>query len=99
MKRVEYDISKSEYCYKINRYSFYFSSKFNMDRFVNSFIDYVAEETAKFKAKYKIPVVLTDYLLVALYIKIEKRGFKVLYSLPNDDIIELSRDYVFKIRL
>ena len=52
MKRVEYDINKSEYYFKVNKLTFFFSSKFNKTRFENGFIDYVNEETNKIKAKY-----------------------------------------------
>ena len=52
MKRVEYDINKSEYYFKVNKLTFFFSSKFNKTRFENGFIEYVSEETNKIKAKY-----------------------------------------------
>lgn len=97
MKRVEYDINKSEYYFRINKLTFFFSSKFNRARFEAGFIDYVNDETNKLKAKYKVNILFTDYLLVAFYKKIEKRGFKVLTYDDNDDIIELSKDYTFKV--
>lgn len=97
MKRVEYDINKSEYYFKVNKLTFFFSSKFNKTRFENGFIEYVGEETNKIKAKYKVDINLTNYLLLAYYKKIEKRGFKVLTYDDNDDIIELSKDYTFRV--
>ena len=97
MKRVEYDINKSEYYFKVNKLTFFFSSKFNKTRFENGFIEYVSEETNKIKAKYKVDINLTNYLLLAYYKKIEKRGFKVLTYNDNDDIIELSKDYTFRV--
>lgn len=97
MKRVEYDINKSEYYFKVNKLTFFFSSKFNKTRFENGFIEYVQEETNKIKAKYKVDINLTNYLLLAYYKKIEKRGFKVLTYDDNDDIIELSKDYTFRV--
>ena len=97
MKRVEYDINKSEYYFRINKLTFFFSSKFNKTRFENGFIDYVNEETNKIKAKYKVNINLTNYLLLTYYKKIEKRGFKVLTYDDNDDIIELSKDYTFRV--
>ena len=96
MKRVEYDINKSEYYFKVNKLTFFFSSKFNKTRFENGFIDYVNEETNKIKAKYKVNINLTNYLLLTYYKKIEKRGFKVL-TYDNDDIIELSKDHTFRV--
>ena len=97
MKRVEYDINKSEYYFKVNKLTFFFSSKFNKTRFENGFIDYVNEETNKIKAKYRVNINLTNYLLLAYYKKIEKRGFKVLTYDDNDDIIELSKDHTFRV--
>ena len=97
MKRVEYDIKKSEYYFRVNKLTFFFSSKFNKTRFENGFIEYVQEETNKIKAKYKVDINLTNYLLLAYYKKIEKRGFKVLTYDDNDVIIELSKDYTFRV--
>ena len=97
MKRVEYNINKSEYYFKVNKLTFFFSSKFNKTRFENGFIDYVNEETNKIKAKYKVNINLTNYLLLTYYKKIEKRGFKVLTYDDNDDIIELSKDHTFRV--
>lgn len=97
MKRVEYDINKSEYYFRVNKLTLFFSSKFNKTRFENGFIDYVNEETNKIKAKYKVNINLTNYLLLAYYKKIEKRGFKVLTYDDNDVIIELSKDYTFRV--
>ncbi|MGN1355191.1 MAG: early protein GP4 [Bacilli bacterium] len=97
MKRVEYDINKSEYYFKVNKLTFFFSSKFNKTRFENGFIEYVQEETNKIKAKYKVDINLTNYLLLAYYKKIEKRGFKVLTYNDNDVIIELSKDHTFRV--
>lgn len=97
MKRVEYDINKSEYYFRVNKLTFFFSSKFNKTRFENGFIDYVNEEINKIKAKYKVNINLTNYLLLTYYKKIEKRGFKVLTYDDNDDIIELSKDHTFRV--
>lgn len=97
MKRVEYDINKSEYYFRVNKLTFFFSSKFNKTRFENGFIEYVQEETNKIKAKYKVDINLTNYLLLAYYKKIEKRGFKVLTYDDNDVIIELSKDHTFRV--
>lgn len=97
MKRVEYDINKSEYYFRVNKLTFFFSSKFNKTRFENGFIEYVSEETNKIKAKYKVDINLTNYLLLAYYKKIEKRGFKVLTYDDNDVIIELSKDHTFRV--
>lgn len=98
MKRVEYDINNSEYYFRVNKLTFFFSSEFNKTRFTDGFIEYVNEETNKIKAKYKVDLIMADYLLVAYYKKIEKRGFKILTYNELDDIIELPKDYTFKVK-
>ena len=92
MKRVEYDINKSEYVCEVNDLEFYFSSEFNKMRFELNCMNFIDEETNKLKARYHVDLDIEDYLLVVFYMKIEKRGFKVY---KNGDII--NKDYVFTI--
>lgn len=96
MGKVIHDIKESDYYYKLNEYTFYFSSMFNRDRFITRFSKFVKEENNKLKVKYHVNIDLTSYLLIVFYKKIEKRGFKVL-TYKNNDIIELKEDYIFKI--
>lgn len=96
-KRVEYDIYESDYYYRINGYTFYFSSMFNRDRFITKFSKFVKEENNKIIVKYHVSIDLTEYLLIAFYKKIEKRGFRVLIH-KNDDIISLEENYTFNVR-
>lgn len=95
-KRVEYDISKSEYSYKYKDLIFFFSSQFNRNRFVLGFNNYVSEETNKLRVKYHVNISLENFLLVAYYKKIEKRGFRVL-TYKENDIIELDNNHTFEI--
>lgn len=97
MRRVEYDIQKSNYRFECNRLIFYFSSSFNLLRFRDHYSEYIVLETNKLKAKYHVNINIIQYLLIAYYKKIEKRGFRVLTYDVNNDIIELKEDYVFKI--
>lgn len=94
MKRVEYDLSRSDYFSEIDNLKFYFSSEFNKMRFDMNYYDYIGDETYKLQAKYHVYLNIDEYLLVAFYKKIEKRGFRVLYY-KNDNLIELSNDYIF----
>lgn len=96
MRRVEYDINKSEYHIRVNNYDYYFSSVFNLKRFVNNYDYFVEEETNKLKAKYKVNIDIYDYLVMVFYKKIEKRGFKVLIHKDND-IIEVKENYIYKL--
>lgn len=96
MKRVEYNLNNSQYELRIDDLLFIFSSEFNKTRFELNYRDYVEEENNKLSARYGVYIDLEKYLLVAFYLKIEKRGFKVL-TCKNNDIIELNRDYIFKL--
>lgn len=95
MRTVEYDLLKSDYKYCIGKFQFYFSSIFNLRRFKRDYKSYVELETSKLIAKYHVNIDLTDYLIVAFYKKIEKRGFRILTYNENNDIIDLSKDYIF----
>ena len=96
MNRVEYDLNNSEYISKINDYVFYFSSRFNQERFEAGYYDFVNIETNKLYAKYHIKIDIHDYLTLVYYKKIEKRGFKVLTYDENNDIIEIQDNYIFR---
>lgn len=94
MKRVEYDLNKSEISIMVNEMVFYFSSEFNKRRFERNFNLFVEEEINKIKCKYKVNIDLYDYLLVVFYKKNEKRGFRVMvYS--NNGIINLKENALF----
>lgn len=89
---IELDLAKSNYYYKIGNFTFYFSSEFYLNKFkkeVNSFMDL---ENSKIIARYKINIDLKIYLAVALYKRIEKRGFLVKF---NNKRIETLRFYSF----
>ena len=80
----------------VDSFDYYFSSVFNLKRFVNNYDYFVEEETNKLKAKYKVNIDIYDYLVMVFYKKIEKRGFKVLIHKDND-IIEVKEDYIYKL--
>lgn len=98
MKRVEYDINKSEYFYKVLNLKFYFTSIFNKERFENNYNYFIEEETNKLQAKYHVKLNIDEILLIAFYKKIEKRGFKVLVYYNEGKIVELDENYVFNLR-
>ena len=95
MSRVEYDLNNSCYISKIHDYVYYFSSEFNLNRFNEGVYDFIKIETDKLKAKYHVNINISDYLTLAFYKRIEKRGFKVLTYDTNKEIIELSNDFIF----
>lgn len=68
-----------ESTYKISKYglTFYFSSKFYMEKFEENVEKYVETESLKLKNKYLTDCYFEKYLAVSYYRKIEKRGFKI----------------------
>lgn len=74
------DINESNYIFTYNRLIFYFSSKFYLEKFTREYSNFIKDETMKFKIKYKCNAYIDEMLLLLLYKKIEKRGFKVLYD-------------------
>lgn len=74
---IEFNLNKSNYKYKRGDITFYFSSKFYLDKFANNVNDYVEMESRKINAKYKVDINLILYFMVAFYKKIEKRGFLI----------------------
>ena len=62
-----------------------------MYKFKNNIKQFIIEETAKIKAKYKINIYLDTMLTLSFYKKIEKRGFRVVYK-ENEKTIELTQD-------
>ena len=88
------DINESNYTFKYDNLIFNFSSKFYLEKFTREYSNFIKDETMKFKIKYKCNAYIDDMLLLLLYKKIEKRGFKVLY-----DGNELQENYCIMISL
>ena len=74
------DLNESNYTFKYDKLVFYFSSQFYQEKFTREYSNFIKDETMKFKIKYKCNAYIDDMLLLLLYKKIEKRGFKVLYD-------------------
>lgn len=95
-EKVYYDLTVSNEFVELLQTRFYFSSSFNKERFLNGYEVFIKEEENKIIAKYGINISLRYYLLIAFYIKIEKRGFYITkYSTISKkyDII-LTRDKI-----
>ena len=87
-EKVYYDLNESTEVVELLETKFYFSSSFNKDRFLRGYQSYIKEEEDKLIAKYGLNISIRYYLLIAYYMKIEKRGFKVKYK-----GVELEKDY------
>ena len=76
-EKIYHDLTESNEYVELLESRFYFSSSFNKERFLKGYVDYIKEEEDKIKAKYGINISIRYYLLIAYYIKIEKRGFYI----------------------
>ena len=80
MNIIYHDINKSNYYFKYDNLTFYFSSLLYLNKFTKLYTSYIEEESAKMKIKFNIDVEAKKLFLLSLYKKIEKRGFKVLFK-------------------
>lgn len=82
VRGIYYDLNESDYymIFKSNNkeVKFYFSSLFNRRRFIEKSNSYLKNENLKLDTFYNVNINATLLLLISLYKKIEKRGFRVL---------------------
>lgn len=88
------DINESTYTFKYDDLVFYFSSQFYQEKFEGMYTQFLKDETMKLKIKFKCNIYCDEMILLLLYKKIEKRGFKVLYK--NN---ELSENYYINFKI
>lgn len=92
MKNVYNIIDESPFYLDKNGFRFYFSSELNRTRFNNRVKEYLQEENLKLNHRYLFNIDLKCPLLLSLYLKIEKRGFKVIRI---EDNFKLNKDIKF----
>lgn len=95
-EKVYYDLKESKEIVELLDTRFYFSSSFNKERFLRGYESYIKEEEDKIIAKYGLSISIRYYLLIAYYMKIEKRGFYLTkYSDKTEDFdIILTRNKI-----
>ena len=74
------DINESIYTFNYDDLTFYFSSQFYQEKFTREYSQFLKDEIMKLKIKFKCNIYCDEMILLLLYKKIEKRGFKVLYK-------------------
>ena len=87
------DLKESDYKLNYNGLIYYFSSELYMNKFKNNVKQFIVEETAKLKTKYKINIYFDTMLTIAYYKKIEKRGFRIVYKI-NEKETELTEEVI-----
>lgn len=95
-EKIFHDLTESNEYVELLETRFYFSSSFNKDRFLSGYQSFIKEEEDKIISKYGVKISIRYYLLIAYYMKIEKRGFYITkYStLTKGYDIILSRDRI-----
>ena len=89
MRTIVYqNIKETVFDYEIYDLCFHFSSLFNKNRFTENVELFVKLEEMKIINKYQLQIDIKQYLAIAFYKKIEKRGF---YITIDDE--ELHDDY------
>lgn len=74
------DIEESNYKFEYNKLTFYFSSIYLLEKFERNYIKFLKDETDKLKVKFKCKIESDEMIMLLLYKKIEKRGFRVYYK-------------------
>lgn len=82
------NLNESDYKCNIRGLTFYFSSKFYLEKFINNVENYINNETMKLKVKYNIIISIDLLLMLSFYKKVEKRGFRVYDNLNKKEITE-----------
>lgn len=95
-EKVYYDLTESNEIVELMNTRFYFSSSFNKDRFLKGYESFIKEEEDKIIAKYQVAISIRFYLLIAYYLRIEKRGFYLTrYNEKTEGFTTiLKRDYI-----
>lgn len=80
------DLRESEYKVKKLGLTFYFSSKFYMEKFKNNVEYYMHNETLKLYNKYHVTFNFKIFLAISYYKKVEKRGFRIVDNINKKEL-------------
>lgn len=93
---IYYNLNDSDYklYLKENDLTFYFSSEFYKNKFLEIYKDYLITENLKLCVKYECKIEASNMLLLKLYQKIETRGFRVVYKNKEIDEIKFKINFM-----
>lgn len=80
IRGVYYNLDESDYIFEYKDMKFYFSSNTYLTKFKEKYKDYLGMESIKMDIYFNATGYYDRILLLKLYRKIEKRGFRVLYK-------------------
>ena len=79
VRGIYHSLDESDYIFKYDNLTFVFSSKLYLSKFMGIYKEYLKEQTAKLESEFRATICADEMILINLYKKIEKRGFRVLY--------------------
>lgn len=80
------DLTESDYKVKKLGLTFYFSSKFYMEKFKKEVETFTHNEMLKLYNKYRVSSNLKIFLTISFYKRVEKRGFRIYNNIRNQEI-------------
>ena len=94
IRGIYYNLDETEYVFEYKDMKFYFSSQSYLTKFKEKYKDFIGMESIKMDIYFNATGDYNRILLLKLYRKIEKRGFKVLYrnrylSIPYSLVCEV----------
>lgn len=94
------DLNESPFIYYYGNIKFYFSSRFYLEKFISDHVKFLKDESLKLNIKFKSNIDASLMILLLLYRKIEKRGFKITIKDKIDGTeIDINQNYSFDVVL
>lgn len=94
---IELDIKNSNYAYHFLGHTFYFSSKYYLDKFKEGVGNYIEVETLKLYNRNKIKIKADLYFAISFYHKIEKRGSYIVDNVTNKEVTNSQEFLIYKL--
>lgn len=85
---IELNIKESKFTYDIEDMRLFFSSTYNLERFISNINEFIDIETLKLRNKYHLNISFKKILIIVLYKRIEKRGFYIVNTNTGREIKE-----------
>ena len=77
-KGIERDFSVTPFNIRVRHWTFYFSSRFNMERFCDDYMDYTEGVKESLFRRFRCHTPSVTLILYLWYQKVERRGFRIV---------------------